>query len=238
MRLACAVADMPARRRRSREDDDAGLRGWKYFEMLGAGAPAPLRQAGPPPNRFKRYRLNIGICLCNEYNEVFVARRSDDGTSWQMPQGGMRLGETPVEACLRELTEETGLQPEHVELVQESRRWLRYQHDFSCHDDLTGEYTAFNGQSQRWCLFRLRPGAEAHIDLEYEWKRTGGAEPPEFTDWQWMEVRVGPSRRFPSRGTPPLTPPPPLPAHASPGAGAALQARRVPPRHRGVWVCL
>eukprot|EP00237_Pycnococcus_provasolii_P007560 CAMPEP_0206129594 /NCGR_PEP_ID=MMETSP1472-20131121/37006_1 /ASSEMBLY_ACC=CAM_ASM_001108 /TAXON_ID=41880 /ORGANISM="Pycnococcus provasolii, Strain RCC251" /LENGTH=311 /DNA_ID=CAMNT_0053520865 /DNA_START=71 /DNA_END=1009 /DNA_ORIENTATION=+ len=194
--------------------DDAGshpaLAGWKYFEMLRRYTPPAAETAerrrvptavrdaphnnvvtlptAAKPRHHKLYRLNIGICLCNEYNEVFVARRSDDGASWQMPQGGIRLGESPLDACIRELTEETGLRGEHVEFVQESRRWLRYCHDFSCHDDLTGKFTDFDGQSQRWFLFRLRPGAEASIDLEAEWKRTGGLEAPEFTEWRWMDL--------------------------------------------------
>ncbi len=58
---------------------------------------------------------------------VFAARRVDDpkGT-WQMPQGGIDAGEQPFEAALRELEEETGIQPTSVDLVAEIDQWLCY----------------------------------------------------------------------------------------------------------------
>ena len=37
---------------------------------------------------------------------------------FSMPQGGLDVGEEPAEASLRELQEETGLKPEHVELAR------------------------------------------------------------------------------------------------------------------------
>lgn len=62
------------------------------------------------------YRPNVGIVLMREDGQVFWARRvRRDG--WQFPQGGMNTDETPVEAMYRELHEETGLLPEHVEVL-------------------------------------------------------------------------------------------------------------------------
>ena len=62
------------------------------------------------------YRPNVGIVLMRPDGQVFWARRvRRDG--WQFPQGGMRSDETPTEAMYRELQEETGLLPEHVELL-------------------------------------------------------------------------------------------------------------------------
>ena len=62
------------------------------------------------------FRPNVGIILMNEAQRVFWAQRSgNDG--WQFPQGGMNTDETPEEAMYRELSEETGLGPEHVELL-------------------------------------------------------------------------------------------------------------------------
>jgi len=40
------------------------------------------------------YRPNVGIMLVNARNEVFVGQRLDRFTdAWQMPQGGIDLGE-------------------------------------------------------------------------------------------------------------------------------------------------
>ncbi len=62
------------------------------------------------------YRPNVGIVLMRQDGQVFWARRvRRDG--WQFPQGGMNTDETPVEAMYRELQEETGLLPEHVEVL-------------------------------------------------------------------------------------------------------------------------
>ena len=62
------------------------------------------------------YRPNVGIVLMRADGRVFWARRVNrDG--WQFPQGGMNTDETPLEAMYRELREETGLLPEHVEVL-------------------------------------------------------------------------------------------------------------------------
>ena len=62
------------------------------------------------------YRPNIGIVLMHPDGRLFWARRVHrDG--WQFPQGGMNTDETPIEAMYRELREETGLLPDHVEVL-------------------------------------------------------------------------------------------------------------------------
>lgn len=72
------------------------------------------------------YRPNVGIVLMRQDGQVFWARRvRRDG--WQFPQGGMNTDETPVEAMYRELQEETGLLPEHVEVLGATPGWLRYK---------------------------------------------------------------------------------------------------------------
>ena len=44
--------------------------------------------------------------------------------AWQMPQGGIDPGESPLEAACRELLEEIGT--DRVELLAESRNWYAY----------------------------------------------------------------------------------------------------------------
>ncbi len=72
------------------------------------------------------YRPNVGIILCNGRNEVFWGKRVKEH-SWQFPQGGIKLGETPVQAMYRELREEVGLLPSHVKILGRTRNWLRYE---------------------------------------------------------------------------------------------------------------
>src|SRR5262249_11346342 len=72
------------------------------------------------------YRPNVGIILCNWRNEVFWGKRVKEH-SWQFPQGGIKVGETPVQAMYRELREEVGLLPPHVKILGRTRNWLRYE---------------------------------------------------------------------------------------------------------------
>lgn len=72
------------------------------------------------------YRPNVGIILLNHRNQVFWGKRIRTH-SWQFPQGGIDRGETPEQAMYRELHEEIGLKPEHVEVLARTRDWLRYE---------------------------------------------------------------------------------------------------------------
>ena len=66
------------------------------------------------------YRPCVGIMLVNQQGLVFVGKRIDtrgqpsEGDFWQMPQGGIDEGEELHDAALRELSEETGVEAEHV----------------------------------------------------------------------------------------------------------------------------
>ncbi len=122
------------------------------------------------------YRPNVGIVLAKTRQKVFWAQRvSNDG--WQFPQGGMNTDETPEEAMYRELHEETGLSPRHVELLAVTPGWLRYR--------LPNRFLRKHskplcvGQKQVWFLLRLL-GDESEIDLD-------GAPEPEFTGYRWVD---------------------------------------------------
>lgn len=122
------------------------------------------------------YRPNVGIILVREDGRVFWARRvSKDG--WQFPQGGMRSDETPVEAMYRELREETGLRPEDVEVLGETRGWLRYRLPYQYRR--RGQRPVCIGQKQVWFLLRL-VSDESRLKLDR-------CEKPEFDRWQWVD---------------------------------------------------
>jgi putative (di)nucleoside polyphosphate hydrolase len=119
------------------------------------------------------FRANVGIVLLHR-EEVFLGRRTG-GRGWQFPQGGVRSGESPEQALFRELDEEIGVTPQSVELVGETRGWLRYR--------LPARYIRRNqqpvciGQKQRWFLLRL-----TEPEVMFNFART--AE-PEFDQWRW-----------------------------------------------------
>ena len=63
------------------------------------------------------YRLNVGLMIINHDKKVFCGQRLDNNNqAWQMPQGGIDEGETPIYAAYRELYEETGIKKEKVEI--------------------------------------------------------------------------------------------------------------------------
>ena len=126
------------------------------------------------------YRPNVGIVLLNGRNEVFWGKRVGQH-SWQFPQGGIQHGESPEQAMYRELHEEVGLLPEHVQIIGRTRDWLRY--------DVPEEYlrrqhatrvhrTAYRGQKQIWFLLRL-VGLDSDIQLR-------ASDHPEFDAWRWV----------------------------------------------------
>lgn len=51
---------------------------------------------------------SVAAVIPNEKGEILVIKRSDDGT-WSLPAGAMDPDETPAEAIVREVEEETGL---------------------------------------------------------------------------------------------------------------------------------
>ena len=122
------------------------------------------------------FRPNVAIVLMHDDGRVFWARRvRRDG--WQFPQGGMNTDETPEEAMYRELAEETGLQPHHVELLGSTPGWLRYRLPRRCLRHGKGPLCI--GQKQVWFLLRL-VGEENDVRLD-------ATDSPEFDSWRWVD---------------------------------------------------
>ena len=55
-------------------------------------------------------RNGVGVIVLNNENKVFVGKRKDNPVDkWQMPQGGVDIGENYLTAMKRELAEETSI---------------------------------------------------------------------------------------------------------------------------------
>src|SRR5690606_29244444 len=122
------------------------------------------------------YRPTVGIVLMHADGRLFWARRvRRDG--WQFPQGGMNTDETPIEAMYRELREETGLRPRHVEVLGATPGWLRYRLPPRC--IRRNDRLVCIGQKQVWFLLRLT-GQETDLQLDATSK-------PEFDHWRWVD---------------------------------------------------
>ena len=122
------------------------------------------------------FRPNVGIVLMHEDGRVFWARRVHrDG--WQFPQGGMNTDETPLEAMYRELREETGLLPQHVDVLGATPGWLRYR--LPPRAVRRQDRLVCIGQKQVWFLLRFK-GDELDLRLDL-------TDTPEFDGWRWVD---------------------------------------------------
>jgi putative (di)nucleoside polyphosphate hydrolase len=133
------------------------------------------------------YRPCVGIALFNRQGLVFIGRRRNKksmdnvapGHEWQMPQGGVDIGESPQLAAIRELQEETNVSS--VSLLAEAPHWLSY--DLPIDISRKVMKGRFKGQTQKWFAFRFE-GDESEINID----KPEGGHKPEFDAWRWEHI--------------------------------------------------
>jgi putative (di)nucleoside polyphosphate hydrolase len=123
------------------------------------------------------YRPAVGVMLLNPERKVWVGQRLDSTLeAWQMPQGGLDPGESPLDGAFRELEEETGIPGHLVELVEQAKDELTYD----LPEDLIGKVwkEPWRGQRQTWFLMRFL-GRDEDVNI--------ATPDPEFRAWKWAE---------------------------------------------------
>jgi putative (di)nucleoside polyphosphate hydrolase len=120
-------------------------------------------------------RNGVGIIVLNKKNQVFVGKRKDNpGDKWQMPQGGVDIGEDNFTAMQRELIEETSIK--NIKIIKEIENVFEYE----LPENLVGIIWKgkFRGQKQKWFITRFL-GQDSEINLN--------TKHPEFIEWKWLE---------------------------------------------------
>ena len=120
----------------------------------------------------KIYRQNVAVIVLNASGLILACRRADRYKTWQIPQGGIEVGETPDQAMLRELEEEIGTN--EVEVISRLPHTISY--DWPKHF----YYRGYHGQEQHYFLTRLKEGAKICLNA---------AQTVEFDDFEWMGMR-------------------------------------------------
>ncbi|RLE26345.1 MAG: RNA pyrophosphohydrolase [Actinobacteria bacterium] len=118
------------------------------------------------------FRAGVVAIVINSDLQIMAFERSDVADQWQLPQGGIEPGETPVAAAWRELGEETGLGEPEVELIQEFPEWTIYEWP-----EGVGPKGKRMGQAQRWFIF--------HTCSDDVVPTPDGVE---FVAWKWVEA--------------------------------------------------
>ena len=119
-------------------------------------------------------RNGVGVIVLNNENKVFVGKRKDNPVDkWQMPQGGVDIGESYISAMKRELYEETSIK--NIEILKEINGFFEYE----LPKNLVGIIWKgkFRGQKQKWFITRFI-GNENEINLQ--------TKNPEFIEWKWI----------------------------------------------------
>ena len=125
-------------------------------------------------------RIGVGAIILNNENKVFVGKRKDNPIDkWQMPQGGLDVGEDFITAFKRELFEETSIK--NIKILKE----IKQMYEYELPKNLIGIIWKgkFKGQKQKWFIAKFI-GNENEIDLN--------KEQPEFIEWKWINIEMLP----------------------------------------------
>lgn len=118
------------------------------------------------------FRPNVAALIINREGELLVCERLKNKGSWQFPQGGVDKGEEIVDALMREIKEEVGLDAEDYKVVEYREKY------YYLYPAQIRAKKKWDGQEQSYFLCKLKKKAKAP-DL--------GQENPEFRDFDWVK---------------------------------------------------
>ena len=119
-------------------------------------------------------RNGVGVIVLNNENKVFVGKRKDNPVDrWQMPQGGVDIGESYLSAMKRELFEETSIKS--IKVLKEIDGYFEYE----LPNNLVGIIWKgkYRGQKQKWFIVKFYAN-ENEINIK--------TKNPEFIKWKWV----------------------------------------------------
>jgi putative (di)nucleoside polyphosphate hydrolase len=104
-------------------------------------------------------RDNKAAIIFNSIGQVLCGKRSDfpNESIWQLPQGGKEAHEEPVQAILREIEEETGINRDQLTLLppeDQLGETYRYLYPFQ------KDGVQYDGQKQQYFVFKFNGGFE------------------------------------------------------------------------------
>lgn len=111
------------------------------------------------------YRKNVAAIIINDKKEILTCQRADKFENWQLPQGGIDEGETPLVALSRELEEEVLLTEfDIISSIDEPISYEWPQENYS---------RGFRGQMQYFFLVSPRdpfwhPKFDHHSEIEFK----------------------------------------------------------------------
>ena len=121
----------------------------------------------------KYFRAGVGAVVTDGNGHVLALERSDFRGAWQLPQGGLKRGETALEGVIREIEEETGFKRRELKLLSRYPELLVYELPQKAQSKRTGM-----GQVQQWFFFALKKPPTKKL------------KPPtgEFRDARWVPI--------------------------------------------------
>lgn len=99
------------------------------------------------------FRANAAAVIMDTSGKILLLRRKDTGDTWQFPQGGIVCNETPQQAVIREVWEETGIAKSRLCVKAEILDWMVY----AVPNRWATERERW-GQAQKWFLIEVPSG--------------------------------------------------------------------------------
>jgi putative (di)nucleoside polyphosphate hydrolase len=123
-------------------------------------------------------RAGVVIVIRHPGDDLVMAfERTDVPGAWQLPQGGLDVGESAHDAAWREMAEETGLTADDVELTSWREDWLGYRLPEGLRKG-----SKFIGQTQQWFTFTARSADVVARPDQHEFKAWKWISPTELAD--------------------------------------------------------